>query len=83
MLTSSGQPATFTTVNEHARISRAILYRHDQLRAITDEHRTRQTGTLTRLASEFADLRTAVEALAVRAKRREELLRTLTTPPRR
>ncbi len=82
-LTSSGQPAMFATAAEDAQISRATLYRDDQLRAITDEHRARQAGTRTVLASEVADLRTAVEALAVRAKRHEELLRTLTTSPRR
>jgi hypothetical protein len=41
-LATSGQPITFTAVAEHAQISRATLYRDHQLRAIVDEHRTRQ-----------------------------------------
>jgi nicotinamidase-related amidase len=85
-LATSGQPITFTTVAEHAQISRATLYRDHQLRAIVDEHRTRQTDarTLTGLATEVAHLRTAVEALAAGVKRHEEQLRKLTKqPPRR
>ncbi|SOJ57611.1 hypothetical protein MSIMFB_05089 [Mycobacterium simulans] len=84
-LTTSGQPITFTAVAEHAQISRATLYRDQQLRAIVDEHRTRQTDarTLTGLATEVAHLRTAVEALAAGVKRHEEQLRKLTKPPPR
>jgi nicotinamidase-related amidase len=81
-LATSGQPITFTAVAEHARTSRATLYRDQQLRAIVDEHRTRQTDarTLTGLATELAHLRTAVEALAAGVKRHEEQLRKLTEP---
>ncbi len=84
-LTTSGHPITFTTVAERAQISRATLYRDQQLRAVVDEHRTRQTDarTLTGLATEVAHLRTAVEALAESVKRHEEQLRKLTKPPRR
>jgi len=84
-LATSGQPITFTAVAEHARISRATLYRDQQLRAIVDEHRTRQTDarTLTGLATEVAHLRTALEALAAGVKRHEEQLRKLTKPPPR
>jgi hypothetical protein len=84
-LATSGQPITFTVVAEQAQISRATLYRDQQLRAIIDEHRTRQTDarTLTGLATEVAHLRTAVEALAEGVKRHEEQLRKLTKPPTR
>ena len=85
-LTTSGQPITFTAVAAHAQISRATLYRDQQLRAIVDEHRTRQTDarTLTGLSTEIAHLRTAVEALAEGVKRHEEQLRKLIKPrPRR
>lgn len=83
-LATAGQPITFTVVAEHAQISRATLYRDRQLRAIVDEHRTRQTDarTLTGLA-EVAHLRTAVEALPAGVKRHDEQLRKLTAPPRR
>ncbi|WP_407686958.1 hypothetical protein [Mycobacterium sp. HUMS_1102779] len=85
-LATSGQPITFTAVAENAQISRTTLYRDHQLRAIVDEHRTRQTDarTLTGLATEVAHLRTAVEELAAGVKRHEEQLRKLTkSAPRR
>ena len=84
-LTTSGQPITFTSVAQQAQISRATLYRDPQLRAIVDEHRTRQTDarSLTGLATEVAHLRTAVEALAEGVKRHEEQLRKITKPPSR
>lgn len=84
-LATSGHPITFTAVAEKAQISRATLYRDPQLRAIVDEHRTRQTDarTLTGLATEIAHLRTAVEALADGVKRHEEQLRRITKPPPR
>ena len=65
-LIRSGEPVTFTAVAERADIGPATLYRNPQLRAIVDEHRTRQTDarTLTGLSTEVAHLRTAVEALA-------------------
>jgi hypothetical protein len=84
-LTRSSEPVTFTAVAERADIGRATLYRNPQLRAVIDEHRTRQTDarTLTGLSTEVAHLRTAVEALADVVKRHEEQLRKLTKPPRR
>ena len=84
-LATSGQPIPFTAVAEHAQISRATLYRDQQLRTIRDEPRTRQTDarTLTGLATEVAPLRTAVETLAAGVKRHEEQLRKLTKPPPR
>ncbi|MGH3968870.1 MAG: hypothetical protein ACRDTV_12320 [Mycobacterium sp.] len=85
-LATKGEPITFTVVAAQAQIGRATLYRDPQLRAIVDEHRTRQTDarTLTGLATEVAHLRTAVEALAEGVKRHEEQLRKITKPrPRR
>jgi hypothetical protein len=84
-LVTNGQPITFTAVAEHARIGRATLYRDPQLRAIVDEHRTRQTDarTLTGLATDLAHLRTAVEALAKLVKHHDEQLRTITKHTRR
>jgi hypothetical protein len=82
---TNGYPITFTAVAEHAHIGRATLYRDPQLRAIVDEHRTRQTDarTLSGLATEVAHLRTAVEALAEVVKRHEEQVRNITKPTRR
>lgn len=84
-LVINGDPITFTAVAEHARIGRATLYRDPQLRAIVDEHRTRQADarTLTGLATDLAHLRTAVEALAELVKRHDEQLRTITKHARR
>lgn len=79
-LVTKGYPITFTAVAEQAQIGRASLYRDPQLRAIVDEHRTRQTDarTLSGLATELAHLRTAIEALAEVVKRHEEQLRKIT-----
>lgn len=84
-LAANGDPFTFTAVAEQAQIGRATLYRDQQLRAIVDEHRTRQTDarTLTGLATEVAHLRTAIEALAEVVKRHEEQLRRTAKPPPR
>lgn len=83
-LVTAGHPITFTAVAEQAQIGRATLYRERQLRAIVDEHRTRQTDarTLTGLATEVAHLRAAVEALAHTVKRHEEQLRKITKSTR-
>ncbi|GAB5015749.1 hypothetical protein MAHJHV63_48540 [Mycobacterium avium subsp. hominissuis] len=82
---TKGHPITFTAIAEQAQIGRATLYRDPQLRAIVDEHRTRQTDarTLSGLATELAHLRTAVEALAEVVKRHEEQLRKITKSPHR
>ncbi len=84
-LATTGHPITFTAVAEQAHIGRATLYRDRQLRAIIDEHRTRQTNarTLTGLATEVAHLRTAVQALSDTVKRHEEQLRKITKSTRR
>ena len=78
-LLQAHQQVTFTAVAGLAKVGRATLYRDPQLRAVIDEHRTRQADarTLTCLANEIAHLRTAVEAVADNVRRHEEQLRRL------
>jgi len=78
-LAAAGQPITFTAVANHTGLSRATLYRNQQLRAVIDEHRLRHDDarTLTGLTAEIAHLRTAVEAIADLAKRQDERIRRL------
>lgn len=78
-LLQAGQQVTFIAVADLAGISRTTLYRDADLRAVIDEHRTRQADarTLTGLASEIAHLRTALEAVADNVRRHEERLRRL------
>jgi hypothetical protein len=84
-LLAGGQPVTFDAVAERTGLGRATLYRHPELRAIIDEHRTRgrEANTLTALSAEIAHLRTAVNELAARVRKHEEELRTLKRAPRR
>lgn len=78
-LVQAHQRVTFTAVASLAQLARATLYRDRQLRAVIDEHRTRQADarTLTGLAHEIAHLRTAVEAVADNVRRHENQLRRL------
>lgn len=78
-LGEAGQPVTFTAVAVRAGVGRATLYRDPTLRALVEEHRShaRQALTLTGLATEIAQLRTSVEAVADRVRRHEEVLRGL------
>jgi hypothetical protein len=78
-LLQAGQQITFVNVAELAGVGRATLYRDPQMRAVIDEHRTRQAEarTLTGLAHEIAHLRTALEAVANNVRRHEEQLRRL------
>ena len=78
-LLDAGQPITFTAVAAGAHIGRATLYRDPQLRAVVEEHRTRQAEarTLSGLTAEIAHLRTALEAVADNVRRHEERLRRL------
>ncbi|HZJ03845.1 MAG TPA: DUF6262 family protein [Nocardioidaceae bacterium] len=78
-LLQSGQQVTFIAVADLAGLGRATLYRDPQLRAVIDEHRTRQADarTLSGLAHEIAHLRTALEAVADNVRRHEEQLRRL------
>jgi predicted DNA-binding transcriptional regulator YafY len=78
-LLQAGRQVTFTAVADLAGVSRTTLYRDADLRAVIDEHRTRQADarSLTGLASEIAHLRTALEAVADNVRRHEEQLRRL------
>ena len=78
-LTAVGEPITFTAIADHTGLSRATLYRNEQLRAVIDEHRTRhnEARTLSGLTAEIAHLRTALEAVAATVKRQDERLRQL------
>ena len=79
-LLQTGQQITFIAVADLAGVGRATLYRDPDLRAVIDEHRTRQADahTLSGLAHEIAHLRTALEAVADNVRRHEEQLRRLT-----
>jgi Family of unknown function (DUF6262) len=81
-LVLTGQPVTFDTVADRARLGRATLYRNPELRAIVEEHRTRgrEAHTLSGLANEIAHLRTAVENLAATIRRHEDEIRRLRRP---
>lgn len=78
-LAGQGQPVTFTAIAARTGLSRATLYRQEQLRAIIDEHRfhQREARTLTGLTTEIGHLRTAVEAIAATVKHHEEQIRRL------
>lgn len=82
-LAERGEPITFTAVADRARVGRATLYRHPELRAIVDEHRTRarDAHTLSGLATEIRHLRDALEAVAANVRRHEETLRRLIRKP--
>ena len=79
-LLATGEPITFEAVAEHAAIGRATLYRRPELRALVTEHRQRERDalTLTGLAVQIDQLRTALEAVAANVRRHEEQLRKLT-----
>jgi hypothetical protein len=78
-LAAVGEAVTFTAVAEHTGLSRATLYRNEQLRAVIDEHRARhsEARTLSGLTAEIAHLRTALDAVAATVKRQDERLRRL------
>lgn len=78
-LTIQGQPVTFTAIAARTGLSRATLYRQEQIRAVIDEHRAHQhqARTLTGLATEIGHLRTAIEAIATTVKHHEEQIRRL------
>jgi signal transduction protein with GAF and PtsI domain len=74
-LAAAGRPVTFTAVATATGVSRATLYRHPELRAAVEDHRTRPTASA--LAAEIRQLRTALEAVAAKTRRHEERLRRL------
>jgi AcrR family transcriptional regulator len=67
---------TFDAVAAHTGIGRATLYRHPDLRAVIEDHRScgRHTPGLT---TDLTHLRTALEELATKVRRHEEELRRL------
>lgn len=83
-MAEAGQPITFDAVADRAAIGRATLYRHRELRAVVEEHRVRarEAHTLSGLARDIDDLRTALEAVAAKVRRHEETLRRLTAEKR-
>ncbi len=83
-LVRAREPITFVAVAERTGIGRATLYRDPTLRALVTEHRShgREAHTLSGLASEVAELRTSVEAIATTVRRHDERLRRL-EPKRR
>lgn len=80
-LAQAGQTVTFDAVADHARIGRATLYRHPELRAVVEEHRARgrEANTLSGLARDIDDLRTALDAVAATVRRHDQTLRQLTS----
>lgn len=82
-LAADGTPITVNAVAARASIGRATLYRRPELRALIDEHRrhTREALTITGLAVQIDQLRTALEAVAANVRRHEEQLRRLSKKP--
>jgi len=78
-LTTTGQPVTFAEVAARAQVSRTTLYRHPDLRAIIDEHRSRdqEASTLTSLTIQLDQIRHSLEAVAAKVRRHEEAIRRL------
>lgn len=69
-LAAACQPVTFTPIAVHAGIGRGGLYRDPGLRALVDSHRLAlpaRARSLVCLSDDIAALRTAIEAVAVRA----------------
>ena len=83
-LAQDGHPITFDAVADCAEIGRATLYRRQELRAVVEEHRVRdrEANTLSGLARDIDDLRTALDAVAGKVRRHEETLRGLTSDKR-
>ena len=78
-INDAGSPLTFTAVAARAGISKATLYRRPELRAVVEEHRSRdrEAHSLTGLVVELDQLRRGLEAVAAKVRRHEEVLRDL------
>jgi AcrR family transcriptional regulator len=78
-LAATATPVTLAGVAERAGIARATIYRRPELRAIVEEHRqaSRDALTLSGLAIELDQIRTALEAVAAKVRQHEEELRKL------
>ncbi|MCL6554157.1 MAG: hypothetical protein K6W08_13710 [Firmicutes bacterium] len=82
-LLAAGEPVTFPAVAARADVTRAVLYRHPELRAVVEEHRQhgRAALTLTGITVQLDQLRATVEALAAKVRRHDEHLRRLKPRP--
>ena len=82
-LLAAGEPVTFPAVAARANLTRAVLYRRPELRAVVQQHRQhgRDALTLTGLTVQLDQLRATVEALAAKVRRHEEHLRRLKPRP--
>jgi hypothetical protein len=82
-LLAAGQPVTIAEVAARSHVGRSTLYRRPELHALIEEHRQhgRDAFTLTGLAVQIDQLRTAVEALAAKVRHHEEQLRRLHRRP--
>jgi len=71
-----GLEAVAAAVATAAGVSRATLYRDDNLRAVVEDHRHRghDPRPLSGVLSEVQHLRTAVEALSEKVRRHDEQL---------
>jgi precorrin isomerase len=78
-LARASEPITFDAVAARAGIGRATLHRRQDLHAVVEEHRKHgaEALTITGLAVQLDQLRQAVEAMAVKLRRHEELFRKL------
>jgi hypothetical protein len=78
-LIAAGAPVSFDAVAALAQVGRTTLYRRPELRAVVQEHRLRasEAHTLSGLANQVAQLRTALEAVADRVRHHEEILRRM------
>jgi hypothetical protein len=78
-LLAADEPVTFPAVAARADVTRAVLYRRPELRAVVEDHRQRSRDalTLTGLIVQIDQLRATVEALAAKVRRHEEHLRQL------
>lgn len=78
-INDAGTPLTFTAVAARVGISKATLYRRPELRAVIEEHRSRDRDahSLTGLVVELDQLRHGLEAVAAKVRRHEEVLRDL------
>jgi hypothetical protein len=79
-LVENDETITFAAVARRAGLGRATLYRRTELRAVVDEHRARahEAHTLSGLATEIRQLRSALETVTDKVRRHEETLHHLT-----
>lgn len=76
-LVAAGAAITVDAVAARAGIGRATIYRHAELNAVVHEHRQRDNDaiTLSGLSIQIDQLRQALEAVAAKVHRHEEVLR--------